>query len=366
MCLGFLEAERRTRAGVGQRLAFEVLGVEPGQDLALTLRFEHDVPAHDLAGRKIAILDALGDVIGVDRLAEVADVVGADSLVLTRLIGSLCELQSAGRGREPNLYRIRVAQQHLEPFAPGRAMTLVDDDMAEIVRRVELAEEARVGLVPVDAERLVGGNVDARVGGVVAAVRRPVNLSRIDPECAFEGGESLRAQLVPIAKKQRAPQSAGFGDSIEQVRGDKGLAGACGEREQSSVPTLRHGLQHGPDCSILVVSPLPFAALVGREQRPGGLGLKLEAHAGLVAGLQCLRCWKFGKGTRSGRQPAEVIVLDEKMPIRAEHERNVVALAIGLGLFEAVPRRLVLRLGFDQGQGNWLRARVDAKAEEIV
>jgi len=47
-------------------------------------------------------------------------------------------------------------------------VTLVDDDVAEVVGRVELAEEARVGLILVDAERLVGGDVDARVGGVVA------------------------------------------------------------------------------------------------------------------------------------------------------------------------------------------------------
>ena len=86
MRLGLLEADGRASAGIGERLAFEVLGIEPGDDLGRPFLLQDDVPADDLAGGEIAILNALRDVVRVNRLPEVVDIVGADALVLTRLL----------------------------------------------------------------------------------------------------------------------------------------------------------------------------------------------------------------------------------------------------------------------------------------
>ena len=66
------------RAGVGDRCSPEVVLVEAGLALGERAALEEDVAPDDLAGGEVAVLDALADVVLVDRLAEVAEVVGAD------------------------------------------------------------------------------------------------------------------------------------------------------------------------------------------------------------------------------------------------------------------------------------------------
>ena len=72
--------------------------VEAGQDFALGFVVQHHIATHDLAGREIAVLDALNDVVGVYRFSEVADVVGEDALVLPSLFRVLGDLQRPRRG----------------------------------------------------------------------------------------------------------------------------------------------------------------------------------------------------------------------------------------------------------------------------
>ena len=84
-------------------------------------------------------------------------------------------------------------------------MALVDDDVAEVVGRIELAEEARVGLVAIDAQRLVGGDVDAGVLRVVACLLR-YDFGGVCAEAVLQRCEALGAQFVAVAEEQRAPE----------------------------------------------------------------------------------------------------------------------------------------------------------------
>ncbi len=99
-------------------------------------------------------------------------------------------------------------------------MAFVDDDVAEILRRVVLDEETGAVLVRVNAQCLVGRHQDARVLlRVVAAHRRGVAAEHV-----LKCGQPLRAQLVAVAHEQRPPQLARIGNALEQVHRDKGLA----------------------------------------------------------------------------------------------------------------------------------------------
>ena len=112
-----------------------------------------DVDLDHLVGREEAVVDALLQRVGVDRLAEVVDV--GDVLRLLR------------RGGQADL---RGAGEVLEDLAPGRvlgraaAVALVDDDQVEEAGR-ELAEELlpllRAGDRLVEAEIDLVGRVDA-------------------------------------------------------------------------------------------------------------------------------------------------------------------------------------------------------------
>src|SRR3954452_22335567 len=97
MRLCLLEADGRASARIGERLAFEVLGIETGDDLGRPFLFQDDVAADDLAGGEIAVLDALRDVICVNRLPEVVDVAGPNALVLTRSLRRLGYFQGGRR-----------------------------------------------------------------------------------------------------------------------------------------------------------------------------------------------------------------------------------------------------------------------------
>lgn len=80
----------------------------------------------------------------VNGLAEVLFVVRADARVVLRLLRVLLDLQlTRGRG-EPDLNGVPVALQHFVPLAPCGAMALVDDDMAEAVRRIVLQQEGGI------------------------------------------------------------------------------------------------------------------------------------------------------------------------------------------------------------------------------
>jgi hypothetical protein len=112
-------------------------------------------------------------------------------------------------------------------------VALVDDDVGEVVLGVVPEKEGWIAVLFVDAERLVGGDMDAGVLGVVAAVRF-IHLGGVGPEDVLHGLEALRAEFVAVAQEQGAAELARIGDAAEQVACDEGLAGAGGQREQGA------------------------------------------------------------------------------------------------------------------------------------
>jgi len=156
----------------------------------------------DFAGGEVAVLDALRQRVFVHRFAEVADVVGADLQVF------LGAGEFARSGGEADLEGVRIAGEDFRPGAPGRAVAFVDDDVTEVVLRVMPAHEGGVAVF-VDAQGLVGGDVDARVLGRVAAVRVLAHDLGVGAEHIVEADQGLLAQFVAIHQEQRALQLAG-------------------------------------------------------------------------------------------------------------------------------------------------------------
>jgi len=100
----------------------------------------------DLAGGQIPVLYPLPQVVLVDGIAEVPEVVGAEPGVGPRFRGVLSRRQLTRGGGQPDLDRLRVSRENLGPFPPCRAVTFVDDDVAEISFRVVVAQEIRRGV----------------------------------------------------------------------------------------------------------------------------------------------------------------------------------------------------------------------------
>ena len=71
------------------------------------------------------------------------------------------------------MYGVGIAPQHFGPAPPCRTVAFVDDDDAESVLAVVLGQEAGKACFVVQAEGLVGGDVDAGIGGGVAAFLGP-------------------------------------------------------------------------------------------------------------------------------------------------------------------------------------------------
>ena len=153
-------------------------------------------------------------------------------------------------------------------------MARVDDDVAEVVLGVMAEQERRIVLLSRDAERLVGRDVDAGVLRVVLAAGQLVDLGGVRAEVLLHLLEPLRAQLVAIAEEQRSLELPGVVDALEQVGGDKSLAGAGGQREQRPrrlvcLRSTRDLLKDGANRGILKVAPLTFATRISLEQRLG-------------------------------------------------------------------------------------------------
>ena len=176
-----------SRSGIRDLLADQVGFVHTRLALRPRLVVQEDVAADDLAGRQVAVVDALAHVVLVHGLAEVAEIVRGDLSVGLRLSALLGPLDLARCGREADLDGIGIAREDLRPFAPGRTMALVDHDVAEVVLRVIGRQEVRVGLVGVHVQRLVGRDEDARVLLRLAAR----HLRRVGAEDVLEGAEPL-------------------------------------------------------------------------------------------------------------------------------------------------------------------------------
>ena len=146
-------------------------------------------------------------------------------------------------------------------------MTLVDDDVAEVVLRVVGRQEVGVGVVGVHVERLIGRDEDAGVLLRIAARHG----GGVRAEDVLEGAEPLASQFVPIADEERPAELAGIADALEQVDRDEA---SCrrpwrGTAERALL-AARELLQHGPDRGVLVVAARALlASRVARDQRTG-------------------------------------------------------------------------------------------------
>ena len=89
-----------------------------------------------------------------------------------------------------------------------------------------------------------------------------------------------------------------------------------------------------------------------------------QTARGQVTLDQSVRRGKFGHRTRLGGSAGFLVVFHELVPVRGEHERNVVELAdaVTLALLQAVFGRASFALGFENGERNrheCLRHRVN-------
>ena len=219
-------------AGHGINDIDKIGGVEAGLALVRGLRLQKDVAANDLAHGEIAVFDRLRNVVAVGRLAVIADIVGGDLLVLLRalfLLDAFGQVErTRGRG-EADLWGRAVAGQHLAPGAPRGTVAFVNHDHVEIVGRVVLGEERDFLLfLPIDAEALVGRDVNARILSRVAALGVARDLGGFATEQVGERRRRLGAQLVAVANKQGAPRHPRVEEPPQHIRRDEGLAGAGG------------------------------------------------------------------------------------------------------------------------------------------
>lgn len=118
--------------------------------------------------------------------------------------------------------------------------------MGEVVFGIIGSEKAGVAVLVFHAQRLIRGDVDTGIFGVVGAVGLAKHLSSVGAKNILKGFEGLSAQLVTVAYKQSASELAGIRDALEQVYRDEGLAGTCSQREcgKSLIRGMRIAVEH--------------------------------------------------------------------------------------------------------------------------
>ena len=232
----------------------------------VALDIQVDVDLDDLVGGEEAVLDALLERVGVDRLAEVMDV--------GDVLGFL------GRGGEADL---RGGGKVVEDLAPGgilggaAAVAFVDDDEVEEAGR-ELAEEllpllragdglveAEIDLVGgVDAALLVegGGEFDLGAVGALDGLGAGAELGHGRAEGAEVVDHGLVDEDVAVGEKEDAFLPPGLPEPPDDLEGGVGLAGAGGHDEQDAVLPLGDGFDGGVDGVALVVARCLAAAVV--------------------------------------------------------------------------------------------------------
>ena len=211
-------------------------------------------------GREEAVVDALPQAVGVDRVAEVE--VGVAVVVAQRR-----------RGHAELVGRLEVFED-LAPVAlvaRAAAVALVHDDEVEEVGRV-LAEQAGAALVLGD--RLVDGEVHLPALDDLAVSilwRASPNggedlvLRVVDQDVAVGQVEDPRPAMLARAVPARVPELPA------DLEGDDGLAGAGRHREQQPRSPLQDRLDGAVDGDLLVVArALADRVVEGREQPVGG------------------------------------------------------------------------------------------------
>ena len=234
-----------------------------------------DVDTHHLVGREKAILDALPEAVGVDRLAKVG---GAGDVLSLLGGGGEAELDAAG--------------EVFEDFAPlgilgGAApVTFVDDDQVEEIRG-DVSEDLVVFVRAGDS--LIEAQIDLvrRIDGALADLGHHLaeGLEVVD--------QGLVDQDVTIGEEQRALYSPGLPQPPDNLEGGVGLAGAGGHDQQHALLSLGNGLDGAVNGLGLVI-----AGLLARDVLVVGLGHQwlgavIDAAPLLVAGPEGLRARKL-------------------------------------------------------------------------
>lgn len=303
--------------------------------------------------RQEAVVDALLQGVGVDRLAEIG--VGVD-VALT-----------LGRGRQAELHGWLEVGEDVPPgalVAGAAPVALVDHDEIEEVRRI-LAEIGR-GL-PVlrrpahegleDGEEYAGvgrhlallGDLagrDARQGRILEGRERgEVVVGLIGQRVAVGQEQDARpaqrlALLLPVAEIP-----AGLEQLPGDLEGDRGLAGAGGQGQQDAVTASRDRVQHPVDGDLLIEAKVPGAALVGKGHRreavapdvllaegslPEFVRRRVAVSHALVAGF-----------------PVDTV---ETLPVAGIGEADLELGGVVLGLRHALGQGLVPGLGFQNGE----------------
>ena len=224
-------------------------------------------------------------------------------------------------------------------------MTLVDDDVAEVVLGIVRDQERCRGLLGVHIERLVGRDQDARVLLWIAARHS----RRVGAELVLEGGERLVPQLVPIADEERPAKLSGGRDLPEELHGDVGLARAGGQRQERPLLSASQLLEHGTDRRVLVIAARPLSTGIAHEQGPGQGRFQAEAHRLLIPNAKVARCRELGKRPRAACEARHTVALDEEVTVGGVGQRHIETLAggVGLRLLETMRWWQVLGLGLD-------------------
>lgn len=198
--------------------------------------------ANDLVGGEEAVLNALLEGVGVDRLAEVVDV----GLIL----------RFPRRGGEPE---VGGFGEVVDDFAPGgilvdtAAMTLVDDHEIE-----EIARELAVDLLPLlrPGDSLVEAEVDFEIS-LDLAVGDLVHHVAERGEILLDG---LVHQDIAVGEKEDALLALGLPEAPDDLEGRVGLAGAGGHDQEEALLALGDGFDGAVDGDALVVAgalPVP-------------------------------------------------------------------------------------------------------------
>ena len=190
----------------------------------------------------------------------------------------------------------------------------------------------------------------------------------------IEIGEAVVAQFGAVAEEQSAPHEPGVEDATQQRGGDTGLARARAERQQD--PREFFGderaddfFKRGPRGGVLIIAQRIATLLVGRVEQLHYLGSgRWQTARGQVTLDQSVRRVKFGHRTRLGGSAGLLVVFHELVPVRGEHERNVVELAdaVTLALLQAVFGRASFALGFENGERNRLTVGCEWPPQNVI
>ena len=194
-------------------------------------------------------------------------------------------------------------------------MAFIDHDEVEEIGRVLAKPGGGLAVHRRAAhEGLEDGEKDAGVGGHPTLFAQVIGFDSRQG-VFFEGGkggevvEGLIGEVVAIGQKQDAGPARGLATEVpaggkqlpEDLEGDRGFAGAGGQREQDAVLAGDDGLQHPLHGDLLVEADLPAAALVGV-----GMDAKRSRQAFSSAKVRCHSSWRLGKASASPSSPVSL------------------------------------------------------------